>query len=577
MTTQDEFITDDSQLPLDRHRRGGYFIVCGTSDLAYRLVVELRDAHQADVVAVVSDRYAGQAQMIADKLDGESVLEAALIGPAALHPEWIEHAAGIALVDADDQTNIRNALRVREINRDVRIVARFYNQRLGRQVQKLLGDCAALSSSATAADAFVNAALDRPAWVQIGDRRVCVKVGSRIEPEGFLCVVADRVDKRNLPGMRLMPWEPDPFAYPESTARRAALEFLDGEPRVSVSRLARLRWRMVDIGRFFSVGPLRLVLATSIITLLISFGIIWALDRPFGWAMYQTLLDLAGSAVPDTYRAPPVDGTGGTLQRAAQVAITLCGIPLVAVLTAVLVENRGRESRGAPKSPSAGVSNHVVVVGLGNTGMRSAAQLVEWGVPVVGIERNPNARGIAEARALDIPVVVGEGGLDQPLREARVHRSRALMAMTGDDAVNLEAALVAREINPGVRLVLRTMDGDFARQVYQTVDNVASRSATFLAAPKFAAALLGREVIGVLSVYASLIVIAQYTVRRGGPLDGRPLGEAEADGGVLVIALKPAGETGFAWLPDREHRLVPGDGYVVVASRDAFRRRSGQL
>jgi Trk K+ transport system NAD-binding subunit len=577
VTTQDEFITDDSQLALDRHRRGGYFIVCGTSDLAYRLVCELRDAHQADVVAVVSDRFAGQAPRIADKLDGESVLEASLNGPTALHPEWIEHAAGVALVDADDQTNIRNALRVREINRDVRIVARFYNQRLGNQVQKLLGDCAALSSSATAADAFVNAALDRPAWVQVGDRRVCVKIGSRIDREGFLCVVADRVDKRNLAGMRLMPWDPDPLAFPESTSRRAALEFLDGEPRVSVSRFARLRWRLVDIARFFSVGQLRLVFGISIVTTLVSFGIIWALDRPFGWAAYQTLLDLAGDAVPDVYNAPSASGVGGSWQRIAQLAVTFAGIPMVAVLTAVLVENRGRESRGAPKSPSAGVSNHVVVVGLGNVGMRSAAQLVDWGVPVVGIERNPNARGIAEARALNIPVVVGEGGLDQPLRTAGVHRSRALMAMTGDDAVNLEAALVAREINPEVRLVLRTMEGEFARQVYQTVDNVASRSATFLAAPKFAAALLGREVLGVLSVYASLIVIAQYTVRAGGSLDGHPLSEAEADGGVLVIALKPAGTTGFSWLPDGEHRLVPGDTYVVAASRDAFRRRSGQL
>jgi Trk K+ transport system NAD-binding subunit len=577
VTTQDEFITDDSQLPLEGQRRGGYFIVCGTSDLAYRLVCELRDAHQADVVAVVSDRYTGQAQLIAEKLDGESVLEASLNGPSALRPEWIRKAAGIALVDVDDQTNMRNALRVREINPDVRIVARFYNQRLGNQVQKLLGDCAALSSSATAADAFVNAALDRPAWVQIGDRRVCVKIGSRIQREGFLCVVADRVDKRNLPAMRLMPWEPDPFAFPESTSRLAALEFLDGEPRVSVSRFVRLRWRLVDVGRFFSVGPLRLVLASSFVTVLISFAIIWALDRPFGWAVYQTLLDLAGDAVPDVYKAPATAGTGGDWQRIAQLAITFAGIPMVAVLTAVLVENRGRESRGAPKSPSAGVSNHVVVVGLGNVGMRCAAQLVEWGVPVVGIERNPNARGLAEARELDIPVVVGEGGLDQPLREARVHRSRALMAMTGDDAENLETALVAREMNPKVRLVLRTREGDFARQVYQTVDNVASRSATFLAAPKFAAALLGREVLGVLSVYPSLIVIAQYTVRRDGALDGRPLGEAEADGGVLVVALKPAGATGFAWLPDREHRLVPGDTYVVAASRDAFRRRARQL
>jgi len=54
-------------------------------------------------------------------------------------------------------------------------------------------------------------------------------------------------------------------------------------------------------------------------------------------------------------------------------------------------------------------SEHVVVVGLGQVGLRLCLLLRELGVPVVAIESNPDADYVARAKDNGIPVVIGRG------------------------------------------------------------------------------------------------------------------------------------------------------------------------
>jgi len=114
----------------------------------------------------------------------------------------------------------------------------MYNQRLGEQVQQLFTNCAALSRSATAAPAFVNAALRRPNSVQVGGRAVSVDFDSDGGTTDFLCTIADQIDKQDLALMRLLPEAPGPAAtwIGEVTRQpfidpgsRAVLRFLDAE------------------------------------------------------------------------------------------------------------------------------------------------------------------------------------------------------------------------------------------------------------------------------------------------------------------------------------------------------------
>ena len=213
------------------------------------------------------------------------------------------------------------------------------------------------------------------------------------------------------------------------------------------------------------------------------------------------------------------------------------------------------------------------MVGLGNVGTRVATQLHEMGVPVVCMERDPQARGISAVRALGIPVVLGDGPFEEQLRRARLKHSRAVIALSGDDATNLEAALEARHGNPDVRVVVRLFDDDFAGHFYRTLDNAASRSVSYLAAPAFAAALMGSEVRGTLSVFRHVLLIAELTVEDGSGLIGLNRHDLEDPGGVRVIAARFARSNQLHWgFADRTRRLAPGDRIVVAATRSGLAR-----
>lgn len=605
--------------PISQH-----YIVCGGNALAHRLVLELVEHYEVPVVVLVADRTRDHAPRIEQITGVAAVVEYPNITEEALRAVSIDTARGLALVEGSDQENIHAALSAQGHNPNIRIVFRMFNQRLGENIERLLRNGAALSGSATAAPAFAAAALGRPNSVEIGGRYLHIAFDDAITPDR-ICVVADHIDRQDLSKIRLLPEQegdsaefvrlaaefgddgpvrpggvrrepgpervPEPEAEPgigtgtepgtgtevepeESPGGVAALQVLRMEPGEPISWARRLRWRVLDTMRFFTSARMRLTLLTALAAVLLAFSVLWYLSRDFGWTVYISLLDLAGAAQPDQ----PADiaagtGTGGAWQRAAQVVITLCGITFAPVATAVVVEVLGSGRRGLPRNPSTGTRDHVIVVGLGNVGTRVASQLHEMGVPVVCMERDPQARGIAAARALGIPVVLGDGPFEEQLRRARLKHSRAVVAVSGDDATNLEAALEARHGNPDVRVVVRLFDDNFAGHFYKTLDNAASRSVSYLAAPAFAAALMGSEVRGTLSVFRHALLIAELTVEDGSGLIGLNRHDLEDPGGVRVIAVRFARSNQLHWgFADRTRRLTPGDRIVVAATRGGLAR-----
>ncbi len=576
-------VPDESSTELNHHHIDHY-VICGGNTLAHRLVVELTEQYDVPVVAIVPSRDADHGPQILKFLGDAAVVVAPTITEEVLLTAGTTAARGIALVDGEDESNIHTALRAQSLNQDIRIVLRIYNQRLGNHIERLLKNCAALSRSATAAPAFVNAALVRRNSVQVGSQAVHVEIETDVSRKDFLCTVADHIDTGDLTRMRMLPDAPGPASiWIAETKReqvvepgsRAVLRFEDDEPPTTPSWFARLLWRLFDLRRFLGTTGLSRVFLGAFVAVVASFSTIWAFNHRFAWAIYYTLLDMAGAAQPDTYGQPSV--TGGPAQRAAQVVITFCGIMFIPVVTAFVLDNISRGRAGASRQVSTGVRGHVVVFGLGNVGTRVATLLHELRIPVVCIERDVNARGILAARALDIPVLTGEAPLEEQLRQARVRTSRAVIALTGDDAANLEACLEARALAPDVRIVLRLFDDDFATQVYRSFTNAASRSVSYLAAPAFAAALMGREVLGTLSVYRHVVLIAEFVADEASDLVGRRLRDIEIPSEVRVIAVRSPNARDYLWRPDHGRRIGAGDKYVLLTTRSGLGRHTGRV
>src|SRR5690606_32937541 len=109
-----------------------------------------------------------------------------------------------------------------------------------------------------------------------------------------------------------------------------------------------------------------------------------------------------------------------------------------------------------------------------------------------------------------------------------------------------------------------------------------SRSVSHLAAPAFAGAMMGRQILGAIPVERRVLLFAAVVVHGHPQLEGRTVGEAFRPGAWRVLALDTAarGETGagagaaaeapgggLVWdLPDT-YVLRPGDRVVLAATR----------
>ncbi|MFG2395329.1 potassium channel family protein [Streptomyces lavendulae] len=305
---------------------------------------------------------------------------------------------------------------------------------------------------------------------------------------------------------------------------------------------------------------------------------------------YETLLDLFAMNDPASQEQP--------VRRAIQVLSGFMGMLLLPVLVAAALDALGafRAAAGLAQPPG-NLSGHVILIGLGKIGTRVLSRLREFGVPMVCLESDPRARGLALARRLHVPVMLGDVTDEGVLEAARVHRTRTLVTLTNSDATNLEAILHARAVTPDLNVVLPLDEADFAEAVDRT-HSIAhptvlthSRSVTHLAAPAFAGAMMGRQTLGAVLVERSVLLIGVIEVTEVRALQGRTVAESFRSGAWRVVGLSTGSRTtrrpelfrlrqkdgavrsstgAFVWSMEPDRILAAGDRVLVVAPAKAW-------
>ena len=137
--------------------------------------------------------------------------------------------------------------------------------------------------------------------------------------------------------------------------------------------------------------------------------------------------------------------------------------------------------------------DHVVVIGLGQVGMRLCLLLRGCGVPVVAVECDKEARSIGLARELGLPVVIGRGSDRSLMGRLSLHKARAVAAVTGDDLENISVAMTARGIKEDIRVVMRVGDGDVANETRSLLALGLIRDVHRIAAALIASMALGDD------------------------------------------------------------------------------------
>ncbi|MGW5090329.1 NAD-binding protein [Streptomyces coelicoflavus] len=596
-------------------------VVCGDDGLAHRLAAELRGVYREQVTLVVPPSGHRVRQPVVGRARAASAalldmvnaavnrsgngdqggtgreLEATEPTEDVLADAGVERATALALVYDDDETNIRAALTARRLNPRLRLVLRLYNRRLGQHIEELLDQSAALatdggpgsgsgsttvlSDADTAAPALAATALVGTSKIVEADG-ILLRAVERNPPrpgevaDPGLCTLAllsatsndpagaDGSEDSGEQGPQLLP---DAAAVEAATGRgTVALEQVSysgpplpagraGVPAFGELFSRRLRWSLAG-------------LAACVVALAVALMVVTG-DHPLH-ATYVTLLDLFSINEPAHN-----DDIG---RQILQLLSGFVGLLLLPVLLAAVLEALGTfRTASSLRKPPRGLGGHVVLLGLGKIGTRVLTRLREMDIPVVCVEADPEARGMATARRLRVPVVLGDVTQEGVLEAAKIHRAHSLLALTSVDTTNLEAVLYARSVRSRVRVVLRLYDDDFATAAYRTLRAAhpsaltRSRSVTHLAAPSFAGAMMGRQILGAIPVERRVLLFAAVEVAGHPQLEGKTVGEAFRAGAWRVLALEVSdGERGEGAVQQgvRESRLVweLPDTYVLRGS-----------
>ena len=212
--------------------------------------------------------------------------------------------------------------------------------------------------------------------------------------------------------------------------------------------------------------------------------------------------------------------------------------------------------------------NHIIVCGLGKVGYRVTLQLLKMQQEVVGVEQDPEGPFLERVRQERVPVLIGDARRREVLEKAGVPVASAVVACTEDDLTNLEIALEARELNPGIKVVMRMFDQQLAERVRRGFGIRTAFSTSALAAPAFAAAATRAAVEHSFYVDDVLLNVSRVTIAPGSPLVGKRVGEVEQELDLSIILHQ--GREGVDLHPAGDLVLKERDQIVVFATLEAL-------
>lgn len=378
---------------------------------------------------------------------GREVVHLVAPGDEELRAVMLERPSGVAVLVHGDLEALRYALATAHIAPAVPLVVGIFDHTVSDQLVRLLPHCEVMSPGDLAAPALAGACLDRET---IAVRRTC---------DGAVAL------RRMQGDLTLVPWRLSARARWRARAGRLASQFRphDSGTRILLAGL---------------VGMLSVLLGEWV-------WLVTGLGHPPADALHEAVR-VVTTVGPAT--TPPGHETYVVASAMAMLATLMFAAMFTAGLVDRLLGPRLVGMVGPRTLPRAG---HVIVVGLGQVGLRLCQELSRLGIPVIGVERDPSAPHLRIARTLGIPVVVAHGGDRAVLERLRLRRAMALAAVGSDDLDNIAVAVAAHGVAPGTHVVLRAGEHEAIAETRSLLPLGVTSDVTNLSAAYVVARLLG--------------------------------------------------------------------------------------
>jgi voltage-gated potassium channel Kch len=482
-------------------------IVCGLGRTGYKIFRLLRQ-QGALVVGIHRKPIAGET--------GTNVIIGELQAASTLQAAGITEAHTLVIATSDDALNLSIMMQARVLNPQIRIINRFYNTNLGERLDQTLSNHLSMSVVGLASPVFTCAALGNKAIGQIKLLEQIWPIHEEYihedhpwqdrklsdlweEPTRMLIYYLPTQGKMNLVSAVLS----------DQKLRVGDRLIIGSQPRNRQPRKSLFRkfLKILSNIREFhkhAQSVIGMAIALLVIILLSTFTYFYSKHTTISFidALYFAVGMITGAGGNDKVVENAPDSI-----KLFTVVIMLIGAAVIgiwyAMLTDFILGSRLKQFLDAARIPQ---YHHYIVCGLSGIGIKIIQQLHLSGHEVVVIETDANNRYVTTARGMSIPVILADASFRATLYSSNINTAAAVLAVTSNDATNLEIALKAKALAPNIPVIVNYADPDFAGIAQQVFDFEAVLSAAELAAPAFAAAALGGRIIGNGMIAGSLWV-----------------------------------------------------------------------
>lgn len=321
----------------------------------------------------------------------------------------------------------------------------------------------------------------------------------------------------------------------------------------------------------------RLLFVTAFVVVLIAAGTVGFLQ--LGWtfsdALYMTWITLTAVGFGEVR---PLSEAGRLLASGLLVGgITSMGL-YWALITSLIVEldlgdvlRRRQMTRKLEE-----MDDHVIVCGVGRTGLQVVRELAGGERPFVVVEHDEQrASRVRETVEAEAAVIVDDATHDETLERARIDEARGLISALSRDEDNLYVTLSARALNPDLTIVARAQEEETMNKLYRAgADHVVSPNIT--GGARMASALLRPNVLSFLDVITGgeglALRLEEVQLPEGSRLSEMTLEEARIPQktGLIVIAVHGDGAGSdheeLTYNPGPDVRLGAGDVLIVLGT-----------
>ncbi|HNI59577.1 MAG TPA: potassium channel protein [Pseudomonadota bacterium] len=320
-------------------------------------------------------------------------------------------------------------------------------------------------------------------------------------------------------------------------------------------------------------GALLLLLLT-----LLSTGVYWLLGKHYGRAdwtpmncLFMVVITLTTIGYGDWLELKNLHLAEGFTMFLALVGIAVPAF-LVSNVTALVVEGLFTDvfRRRRMQKKIAALRDHIIICGVGSTGLHCVTELMSTGRQIVAIDHNETKLRHLNEELGEFPYIVGSAESDEILMMAGIERAAGLIACLTEDKDNVFVTLTARQMNRNLRIISKVLEDNSRRKLAIAGAN-GTVNPTHIGGLRLVSELVRPTVVTFLDNMMrdrrSTHRFEQLQVGEKSAVAGKRLQDASLRGktSALVVAIKPPESDQFIYNPTADVVLSPGTQIVLLA------------